>query len=98
MSAINEDSYGEIFNVGMDKPTTFIELVKLIIKIAGRGKWKFTSFSPERKSLEPRDFYSDIAKIKETIGWYPKISLEDGLKDTVDYYKRYKHYYWEQKK
>ncbi len=95
MSAVNENLYGEIFNVGVDKPTTFIELAKLIIKIAGKGKWKFAPFSPERKALEPGDFYSDITKIKEAIGWYPKISLEDGLKATVDYYKRYKHCYWD---
>lgn len=95
MSAVNENLYGEIFNVGVDKPTTFIELAKLIIRIAGSGKWEFAPFSLERKALEPGDFYSDITKIKEAIGWYPKISLEDGLKATVDYYKRYKQYYWD---
>lgn len=98
MSALNQGAYGEIFNVGVDKPCTFIELAKLIIKIAGRGKWKFAPFTLERKALEPGDFYSDITKIKKIVGWSPRVSLEDGLKATISYYKRYKQHYWGESK
>ena len=95
MSAISESAYGQVFNVGVDKPVNFVELVKLIIGISESGRWEFAPFSPERAAQEPGDFYSDIAKIKEYIGWYPKISLRDGLKSTVEYYRKYKQYYWE---
>lgn len=98
MSAISKDAYGEIFNVGVDQPTTILELVRLIIKITGKGKWKFTPFSAERKALEPGDFYSDITKIKKIIGWSPKVSLTDGLKRTVNYYQWYRKHYWDEKK
>jgi UDP-glucose 4-epimerase len=95
MSAASEMAYGQVFNVGVDKPVNFVELVKLIIGISESGRWEFAPFSPERAAQEPGDFYSDIAKIKEYIGWYPKISLRDGLKSTVEYYRKYKQYYWE---
>lgn len=94
MSAIAEKADGEVLNVGVDKPTSFVDLVKLIVEISKTGSWKFTEFSPERKAQEPGDFYSDISKIRSLVGWEPRISLEEGLRETIDYYRRYKKYYW----
>src|SRR3989338_4557962 len=94
MSAENKRAFGEIFNVGIDKPTNFIELIDTIIKAAGQGDWEFAPFSPERKAQEPGDFYSDISKIKKIVGWQPRISLEDGINRTVEYYRKNKLWYW----
>ena len=81
-------------NVGIDKPTSFLELVKEIIEIGGSGRWEFAPFSAERKAQEPGDFYSDIRKIKRIASWEPKFSLREGLEETFAYYKKYKKYYW----
>lgn len=95
MSAAKEDAYGQIFNVGVDKPVTFIELVKTIIDISKSGKWEFAPFSPERAAQEPGDFFSDITKIKKHVGWSPKVSLKSGMEFTVKYYRGHKGYYWD---
>lgn len=95
MSAAKEDAYGQIFNVGVDKPVTFIELVKTIIDISKSGKWEFAPFSPERAAQEPGDFFSDITKIKKHVGWSPKVSLKSGMEVTVKYYRGHKGYYWD---
>lgn len=94
MSAISEKAVGEVLNVGIDKPTSFLELVELIIKISGSGSYEFADFSPERKMQEPGNFYSDISKIRNIVGWQPKINLEEGLRRTIDYYRLYKKCYW----
>jgi UDP-glucose 4-epimerase len=94
MCALCEDASGEMFNVGHDQPTNFLELAKAIIKLTGSGHWEFAPFSPERAAQEPGDFYSDIKKIKKVVKWEPKTSLEQGLKKTIDYYKQYKQFYW----
>lgn len=88
-------AYGEVFNVGTGRPTNFIELAKIIIRITKRGKFKFTDFSRERKEIEPGDYYADISKIKRIVGWVPKVGLESGIRKTADYYEKYKRYYWE---
>jgi UDP-glucose 4-epimerase len=94
ISATCENAYREVFNVGSDKPSSFLELAKTIVKITERGRWKFAPFTPERAATEPGDFYSDISKIKKIIGWEPRINLEEGLINTIDYYKKYKQFYW----
>ena len=94
MSAISEKAVGEILNVGLDKPTSFLDLVALIIKTAKTGRYEFAEFSPERKAQEPGDFYSDISKIRNLVSWEPKVSLEEGLIRTIAYYRSFKKYYW----
>lgn len=94
MCALCEKAYGEVLNVGHDQPSSFLELAKTIIKIAESGQWKFVPFSPERAAQEPGDFYSDISKIKKIVGWKPKTSLEKGLRQTIEYYKQFKQFYW----
>ena len=94
MSAVCEEAIGEIFNVGIDKPTNFVELAETIVKVAGTGRWEFAPFTPERQAQEPGDFYSDISKIKRIVGWEITTSLEEGLRKTVAYYRRHKAHYW----
>jgi len=94
MCAACEEAYGEVFNVGGEKPLSFLEMAKSIIKIAGSGRWEFASFTEERAAQEPGDFYSDISKIKSTVGWKPKTTVDEGLKKTIEYYLAFKGHYW----
>lgn len=89
-----EECYGDIYNVGDDEPWTFKQIVEKIIEINGYGEYKFTPFSEERKKQEPGDFYSDITKIHQSVGWRPRTSFPSGLKKTVEYYKKYRQQYW----
>jgi len=92
--ALCEAAYGEVFNVGTGFPISFIDLAKKIVNIAGQGKVTFTEFTQERKEVEPGDYYTDISKIKHTVGWKPATDLEEGLRRTIDFYRRHKREYW----
>jgi UDP-glucose 4-epimerase len=94
IAAMCERCYGEILNVGDDKPDTFLDLVKTVIKAAGSGKWELAPFTPERAAGEPGDFASDITKIKKLAGWKPETTLINGLRKTIQYYRKYKKEYW----
>lgn len=94
LAARSEKAWGEVFNVGHDRPSSFLELADRIIAIAGTGRWEFAPFTPERKLQEPGDFYSDVTKIGAVIGWKPKTGLEEGLRATIRFYRRYKKHYW----
>jgi len=94
LTAAEENAYGEVFNVGINHPTNFVELAETLIRVAGSGRWEYAPFSPERKAQEPGDFYSDISKIRCAVGWTPATSLEGGLQQTIGYYRKYRGYYW----
>ncbi len=94
MSALAPDAVGEVLNVGIDQPTDFVELADTLIEVAGSGRWEYAPFSPERKAQEPGDFYSDISKIRRLVGWEPRTSLRDGLRETVAFYRAHKRHYW----
>lgn len=75
---------GEVFNIGSDKEIKIIELANMIIKLTGsKSRIKYL---PPRPDDPPRRA-ADITKAKEKLGWYPKISLEDGLMKTIEWFK-----------
>jgi len=92
--ASSDKCYGEIINIGKDKPDNFRHLAEVIIKIARSGSWELTPFTPERAAQEPGDFYSNIRKIRQLTGWKPSTDLEDGIRKTIAYYKKHKGNYW----
>lgn len=94
MTALSGGVYGEVYNIGSGIPVSFIELANKIIEIAGSGKVDYTEFTSERKALEPGDYYADITRIKNAAGWEPKISLDDGIKKTLEFYRKNKKHYW----
>jgi UDP-glucose 4-epimerase len=95
-SAEKDAAVGEVFNVGRDTPSNFLELAKKVVEIAGTGAWEFAPFSKERAMQEPGHFYSDTTKIRNALGWEAEISLEDGLRRTIEFYKRHRDHYWNQ--
>jgi UDP-glucose 4-epimerase len=95
LCALADQVRGEVLNVGIDRPTTFLELVQTLLDVAGSGRWEFAPFTPERKAQEPGDFYSDISKIRRLVGWEPKTSLKDGLRRTLEYYRANREHYWQ---
>lgn len=95
MTATTGASYGKVFNVGTGVPVSFYDLAKTIVRITGTGKVKYTEFTQERKEVEPGDYYADISRIKKIVKWEPTTSLDEGIRKTVVFYKKYKKEYWQ---
>lgn len=77
---------GEAFNFGTEKPISVLELFKKIIKVCGKEvKPKILN---EAKNEIQRQYLS-IEKARKILGWSPKFSLDEGLKETVLWYKEY---------
>jgi UDP-glucose 4-epimerase len=87
-------AYGEVFNVGTGVPYSFIDLAKRIVEISGTGEVSFAEFTKERKEVEPGDYYTDISKIRRIVGWKPRTDLDEGLRRTIEFYRKYKREYW----
>lgn len=86
-------SDGEIYNLG-GTPMSLKDFAELAIKVLGRGKIEIVDFPKDRKEIEVGNYIADITKVTREIGWKPKISVEEGIKKTIDYYLQFKKYYW----
>ena len=76
------DAKNEIFNIGNDKESTIRDLIEILEKIHGEKiNPVFTTFkNPGTSRRQP-----DISKISK-LGYKPRISLEEGLRTTYDWY------------
>ena len=84
---------GQVFNLGGEKPISLLEVVKLMIEITGRGSYRLVPFPPDRKRIDIGDFYADATKIRQALGWQPRVGLREGLALTFEYYGRHKDQY-----
>jgi UDP-glucose 4-epimerase len=93
LAAECEKADGQIFNLGGDEAISLHDLGNLLIEINGKGKFITKNFPAERKRIDIGDYYSDYRKIKNELGWIPKISLREGLARTLEFYKKYHRHY-----
>jgi UDP-glucose 4-epimerase len=84
---------GEAFNVGGDEHFEHRELVDLLVRTAGTGRYRFVDWPVEKKAIDIGSFYADSTLFKARTGWAPRIGLAEGLGLTLDYYRsRMAHY------
>jgi len=94
LAATSEEADGDFFNLGSLEHISLLEFVKLLIELNGSGSYEIVPFPEDKKKIDIGSFYSDYSKIKNTLGWEPTIDLREGLSRTLEYYKKYKSYYW----
>ena len=79
-----DDVTGPI-NVGNPGEFTMIQLAETVLKLVG-SKSKLV-----RQPLpadDPKQRKPDITRAQSVLGWEPKVQLEDGLKETIAYFRK----------
>lgn len=95
ISALNEKAYGQVFNLGSAEYINLLDLAKLMVKVNSSGSYSIVPFPSELKKIDIGDYYGDFKKIRSTLGWEPRVSLEEGLSLTLDYYRKHGEHYWD---
>ena len=85
----DEACNGQVLNVGGLEPIAHRDLVQLLVGIAGSGRYRFVEWPPEKKAIDIGDFYADSTRIDRTLGWKPTVSLAEGLRRTVEFYREH---------
>ena len=79
-----QDITGPI-NLGNPGEFTMLELAEKIIHLTGsRSKLVFQPLPQD----DPRQRQPDITLARQTLEWEPQVSLEDGLKETIAYFRK----------
>lgn len=80
----DENSVGEIYNIGGHNEMKNIDIVKLICRELGKPE-SLIKFVTDRKGHDLR-YAIDPTKIHERLGWLPETKFSDGIKKTINWY------------
>ncbi|HIE33573.1 MAG TPA: NAD-dependent epimerase/dehydratase family protein [Candidatus Altiarchaeales archaeon] len=86
IKAIEKNYHWEIFNLGYGKPQKLTHFIEIIEDYLGKNA--------ERKYLpmqlgDVRRTYADISKARKLLKWKPKVPIEDGIRNFIDWYGGY---------
>lgn len=83
---------GEVVNFGSQEAVTIGRLAEMIAEIMGKPlqiEQEVERLRPSRSEI--KRVVADISKARKLLGWEPKISLEEGLRRTIEWFKENQH-------
>jgi dTDP-glucose 4,6-dehydratase len=85
LSVLNAGRTGEIYNISSGNFRENIEIAQLLVQLMGKEK-SLINYVDDRKGHDFR-YAIDSSKIRTELNWKPKIDLETGLRDTINWYE-----------
>ena len=78
---------GSTYNIGSGVGTRLVDMAARIIEQAGGGRVEFAPWPELALQIETGDFVADISRAAGDLGWRPRVSLDEGLRRTVAFYR-----------
>jgi CDP-glucose 4,6-dehydratase len=82
-----QDVRGEAFNIGSGNPVSALEVVQTIVRISGRDDLDPVILNEVKNEIQ--DEYLCPDKARDRIGWHPLYPLDNGIRETMDWYEAY---------
>jgi len=79
--------HGEVFNFSNELQISVLELTNKILKLMGRTDLKPIILNQAEHEIKHQ--YLSAQKARELLGWKPKYNLDDALKGTIEWYKKF---------
>jgi len=85
LAAESMEAVGEVFNIGQNGSFTLLDVIDLLRRIVGRQVcWSHA----QARAGDVRHSRADISKAKRLLDYHPRISFAEGLKRTVDDFRK----------
>lgn len=82
---LQKGKIGEAYNIGTGVEKNIEEMTDIILQTLNKPQ-SLKTYVSDRLGHDRR-YLLDTTKIKRELGWEPKIKFEDGLKQTIEWYK-----------
>lgn len=90
LSVLEKGKTGEVYNIGGLDLDENLTLVRRILNLTQKPE-SLVSYVQDRPGHDRR-YALNCKKIETELGWRPSISLEDGLRQTIDWYQNHEHW------
>jgi nucleoside-diphosphate-sugar epimerase len=77
---------GQLYFLGSCENTEFRAMAELVVEVVGRGSIRFVPWPKDYERIETGTVVIDTSKLRNAIGWEPKVSLREGISRTYNYY------------
>jgi len=84
-AALMKGKSGEVYNIGGGRELTNLEITHLILEAMGADESSI-EYVEDRKGHDLR-YSVDWSKINRELGYEPQVKFEDGLRDTIEWYR-----------
>jgi nucleoside-diphosphate-sugar epimerase len=76
------------YNVGGPQALPVAEIAAICSSEGGDMPVRYRSFSEELKRIDIGSYYTDNGRIERELGWRPEVTLQEGIRRSLDYYRR----------
>ncbi len=84
-TVLHQGRVGDVYNIGGNNEWKNIDIVRLILRLVGKSE-SLIQFVKDRPGHDRR-YAMDAGKITAELGWTPAYTFEQGIRETVDWYR-----------
>ena len=94
LAATRDEALGKVYNLGDSEVMSLLDLARKLVELNGGGSFKVVPFPDDRKAIDIGDYYGDFTRIRDDLGWEPRVGLDEGLRRSIDFYREQGDAYW----
>jgi UDP-glucose 4-epimerase len=87
IAATENTAVGKVYNLGAPDPLTLEHTAKIMCQVIENSDYQMIPFPEERKVIDVGDFICDYSAFRDQFGWEPKVSFEEGILRSLDYFR-----------
>ena len=88
IAATEKNAIGKVYNLGAPDPLSLEDTAKIMCQSIEDSDYKMIPFPEDRKAIDVGDFICDYSAFRDQFGWEPKVSFEDGIQRSLEYFRK----------
>jgi len=88
IAATEKNAVGKVYNLGAPDPLSLEDTAKIMCQSIEDSDYQMIPFPEDRKAIDVGDFLCDYSTFRDQFGWEPKISFEEGIQRSMEYFRK----------